>query len=68
MTGSRSVFTQKKYISSTEMRKLGSEFPMKLRSFTMLSRMPSFLTALITARGSDTMSETARLATLKISV
>ena len=68
MTGSRSVLTQKKYIRSTEIRKFGSEFPIKLSSLTMLSSTPSFFTAVITASGSEIISETARLAALKISV
>ena len=68
MTGSSFVLMQKKYISSTEIRKFGSEFPMKLKKRTTLSRSPSFLTADITDSGSAAMSDTARLPTLKLSV
>ena len=68
MTGSSRVFTQKKYMSSTEIRKFGSEFPIKLKTRTILSAIPSFLTADMSASGSAMISDTARLPALKMSV
>ena len=68
VSGSKCALTHRKYISSTEIRKFGSELPAKLNSRVISSSSESLWSAVRMASGSATRKASARLPSARIAV